>query len=85
MLEAVALTALFLLVQAREVWWLDGLLAGCLAWVFRGPLLVVTLVAAAGVRPGPWWTLSLYWLILYALCGLLLGALAQTAARSPQP
>jgi len=80
-LEAVALTALFLLVQVREVWWLDGLLAGWIAWVFRGPLLVVTLVAAAGVRPGPWWTLCLDWLVLYSLCGLLLGALAQTAAR----
>jgi hypothetical protein len=78
-LEALALTALFLLVQIREVWWLDGLLAGWIAWVFRGPLLVVTLVAAAGVRPGPWWTLAFYWLLLYSLCGLLLGALAQSA------
>jgi hypothetical protein len=78
-LEAVALTALFLLVQIREVWWLDGLLAGWIAWVFRGPLLVVTLVAAAGVKPGPWWTLAFYWLVLYSLCGLLLGALAESA------
>jgi hypothetical protein len=77
-LEAVALTALFLLVQVREVWWLDGLLAGWIAWVFRGPLLVVTLVAAAGVKPGPWWTLAFYWLVLYSLCGLLLGALAES-------
>jgi len=84
-LEALALTALFLMVHAsgpaRPAWWLDGLLVGWLAWVFRGPLLVVTLVAAAGVRPGPWWTLCLDWLVLYSLCGLLLGALAQTAAR----
>lgn len=78
-LEAVALTALFLLVQVREVWWLDGLLAGWIAWVFRGPLLVVTLVAAAGVKPGPWWTLAFYWLVLYSFCGLLLGALAESA------
>lgn len=86
-LEAVALTALFLLVQVREVWWLDGLLAGWIAWVFRGPLLVVTLVAAAGVKPGPWWTLAFYWLVLYSLCGLLLGALAESAGlgRSTSP
>ena len=89
-LEAVALTALFLLVQVREVWWLDGLLAGWIAWVFRGPLLVVTLVAAAGVKPGPWWTLAFYWLVLYSFCGLLLGALAESAglgraAAAPAP
>ncbi len=83
-LEAVALTALFLLVQARGAWWLDGLLAGWIAWVFRGPLLVVTLVAATGVRPGPWWTLAFYWFVLYSLCGLLLGALgARTGAARP--
>ncbi len=85
-LEAIALTALYLLVQGREAWWLDGLLAGWIAWVFRGPLLVVTLVAAAGVKPGPWWTLAFYWLVLYSLCGLLLGALAEsTRPRRPAP
>jgi hypothetical protein len=45
---------------------------------------VVTLVAAAGVRPGPWWTLAFYWLLLYSLCGLLLGALAVSSGpREP--
>ena len=84
-LEAVALTALFLLVQARSAWWLDGLLAGWIAWVFRGPLLVVTLVAATGVRPGPWWTLAFYWFLLYSLCGLLLGALGARTGAAGRP
>ena len=91
-LEAIALTALFLMVQTpgraagqrsgqRSGWWLDGLLAGWIAWVFRGPLLVITLVAA-GVHPGPWWKLAFLWLALYSICGLLLGALAETSATA---
>jgi hypothetical protein len=80
-LEALALAALFLLIHGRggpgagPGWW-NGLLAGWIAWVFRGPLLVISL-AAAGISPGPWWSAALSWLALYTVSGLLLGILAQ--------
>jgi hypothetical protein len=87
-LEALGLTALFLLIHGRGAgagagsgagtgWW-NGLLAGWIAWVFRGPLLVIS-VAEVGLSPGPWWSAALSWLALYTVCGLLLGALAQGA------
>jgi hypothetical protein len=77
-LETVALIALFLLVHGRAgSWWLDGLATGWLAWVFRGPLLVLTVAGAAGLGPRPWWQMAVRWLVLYSLCGLLLGAVAR--------
>jgi hypothetical protein len=79
-LQALALTALFLLVQGRNGGtWLAGLLSGWIAWVFRGPLLVITVVGLAGLPPRPWWSMALAWLLLYSLCGLLLGGLARTS------
>ena len=81
LLEAVGLAALFLLILGRGGSRLAaGLLAGWIAWVFRGPLLVVTVVGLAGLPPRPWWGLAFSWWILYTLCGLMLGA-AATAAR----
>ncbi len=78
-LEAVALTALFLMIQGRGGRWTTGLLTGWIAWVFRGPLLVVTVAGLAGLPPGPWWTLALSWWVLYTLCGLVLGGVASAA------
>ena len=75
-LEALALTALFLLIQGRDRTWSSGLMAGWIAWVFRGPLLVVSVVGLGGLPAVPWWTLILTWWVLYTLCGLLLGGLA---------
>ncbi len=54
-LEAVGLAALFLMIHGRGGRLLAGLLAGWIAWVFRGPLLVVTVAGLAGLPPGPWW------------------------------
>ena len=79
MLEAVGLAALFLLIQGRGGRWVAGLLAGWIAWVFRGPLLVVTVAGLAGLPPGPWWSMVLSWWVLYTLCGLLLGGVAAAA------
>lgn len=82
-LEAVALLALFLLLEGRfrrRLW--DGLAAAWIAWVFRGPLLVVT-VAAAGEPRLPWWRLSLAWWVLYTAAGLLLASLASRRAAVP--
>ena len=78
LLEAVALTALFLLIQGRGgAWWLDGLLTAWMAWIFRGPILVLTVAQTLGQGRDPWWPASLRWLVLYSLCGLLLALLAR--------
>ena len=78
MMEACGLLALFLLAQGRcGAWWLDGLVAGWLAWVFRGPLLVLTVVVAARQPQGPWWDIAFGWWILYSICGLSLAVLAR--------
>jgi hypothetical protein len=83
-LEAVALSALYLLIQGRGgSRWLNGLLTGWIAWVFRGPLLVVTVVGLAGLPQGPWWAMSFSWLLLYSVCGLLLGGAAAAAGLQP--
>ncbi|HEV2852444.1 MAG TPA: hypothetical protein VHC97_06540 [Thermoanaerobaculia bacterium] len=81
-LEAVALAALFLMIQGRGGRWLAGLLTGWIAWVFRGPLLVVTVAGLAGLPPGPWWTLAFSWWVLYTVCGLVLGGVAASAGLS---
>ncbi len=83
-LEAVGLAALFLLIQGRGGSpWASGLLAGWIAWVFRGPLLVVTVVGLAGLPPHPWWGLAFSWWILYTLCGLVLGLAASASRLQP--
>lgn len=79
-LEALSLSALFLLIYSRSgARWTAGLLAGWIAWVFRGPLLVVTVVGLAGLPAAPWWGMAFSWWILYTLCGLLLGGAAAAA------
>jgi len=79
-LEALALTALFLLIDGRGGWrWFNGLLTGWIAWVFRGPLLVMTVVGFGGLARRPWWQLSFRWFVLYTVAGLLLGVLAKVS------
>ncbi len=78
LVEAVGLSALLLLIQGRmATWWLDGLMAGWVAWVFRGPLLVLTATGAARLDPAPFWAMAWRWLLLYSLCGLLAAAVAR--------
>ncbi len=78
MVEASGLIALFLLAQGRfGAWWLDGLVAGWVAWVFRGPLLVITIVVATRQPQDPWWKLAFGWWVLYSVCGLSLAILAR--------
>ncbi len=78
LVEASGLIALFLLAQGRfGAWWLDGLVAGWVAWVFRGPLLVITIVVAARQPQDPWWKLAFGWWVLYSICGLSLAILAK--------
>ena len=75
-LESLALSTLFVLVHGRGWGWVSGLLTGWIAWVFRGPLLVITMAGYAGLPSAPWWSLVLRWWVLYSLCGLLLGVIA---------
>jgi hypothetical protein len=86
-LEALGLSTLFVLVHGREWGWVSGLLTGWIAWVFRGPLLVVAVVGYAGLPPGPWWSLAFRWWMLYSLCGLLLGLVASAVrlGREAEP
>ena len=84
-MEACGLLALYLLARGRfGTWWLDGLLAGSLAWVFRGPLLVMTLTVAVRQPQGPWWTLAFGWWVLYCICGLALALLARNLLDGSQ-
>ncbi len=76
LMEAAGLLALYLLARGRcGTWWLDGLVAGWTAWIFRGPLLVITIVVAAKQPRDPWWTLAFGWWVLYSICGLSLALL----------
>ena len=85
-LEALGLAALFLLVHTRnEGGWTSGLLTGWIAWVFRGPLLVVTVVGLAGLPPRPWWNVTFSWWFLYSLCGLLLSGVAAGVGLGAEP
>lgn len=83
-LESVALSALFLLIYGRSGQrWSAGLLTAWVAWVFRGPLLVVTVASLAGLPPGPWWGVAFGWWVLYTVCGLVLGLSATLSSLQP--
>jgi ABC-type multidrug transport system permease subunit len=84
-LEALALSTLFVLVHGRGWGGASGLLTGWIAWVFRGPLLVVTVAGHAGLPPAPWWSLAFRWWVLYSLCGLLLGVIASLTHLGREP
>jgi len=80
-LEALGLIALFLMIQGRwPRWWQDGLVTGWIAWVFRGPLLVLTVAGATHLSPKPWWAMSVRWFLLYSLLGV---AVASVGRRLP--
>lgn len=78
LLQAVGLVALFLLIQGRGgAWWVDGLLAGWLAWIFRGPVLVLALAENARASAASGWSIAARWLLIYTVCGLVLGLMAR--------
>ncbi len=86
LLEAFSLAALYLLVQGSGgSRLLNGLLTGWIAWVFRGPLLVIAVVTLAGQPAGPWWSMTFSWWVLYTICGLLLGVVAAASGLKPGP
>lgn len=78
LVETLALTGLFLMIQGRGgSWWLDGVMTGLVAWVFRGPILVLSVVSLSRLGSDPWWPMSLRWLLLYVVCGLTLSLVAR--------
>jgi len=75
--EAMALTALFLLVEGKTRSRLvDGLLAGFAAWLFRGPLLVVTVGALTRLPTEPFWQAARIDLVALPVAGLAVGLCA---------
>jgi len=76
--EAVALVALFLLIEGRSgSTLLDGLAAGVAAWLFRGPLLVLAVASLTRLPTAPFWQLARASLIALPAAGLAIGALAR--------
>ncbi|MCB1058114.1 MAG: hypothetical protein KDD11_21655 [Acidobacteria bacterium] len=78
LLESLGLIVAFLLIRGRgRGRWLAAIGGAWLAWVFRGPLLVLTLVGAARLPREPWWNAALGWFGLYTVCALLLVVVAE--------
>ncbi len=76
-LEGLGLVALFALVRERHLnRWAAGLAAAWTAWVFRGPVLALTVAGASTLSAHAWWTLVIGWFGLYTVCGLLMAAVA---------
>lgn len=76
-LEGLGLVALYALVRERRLnRWLAGLAAAWTAWIFRGPVLALTVAGVSTLSHHAWWTLVLGWFGLYTICGLLMAAVA---------
>jgi len=94
LLEATGLVALYMLVRERGLGrWLAGVAAGWSAWIFRGPVLVLTVAGASRLSSSAWWHLNLAWFGLYTVCGLMMASVArslevgeevQEAAETPE-
>lgn len=83
-LEATGLTALFVLVRERGLGrWLAGLAGSWTAWIFRGPVLALTVAPASRLAASAWWHLVLVWLGVYTVCGLLMAAVARGLEERP--
>lgn len=84
LLDAAALTVLVLLFFGRTGrWWLEGLAAGLLAWVYRGPLAVLATLATARLPVEPFWRVARVSLLVLPLVGLALAALARRLLGEP--
>lgn len=85
--EATALLAFFLLIEGRAGGGvLDGAIAGLAAWLFRGPLLVLTVAHLTRLPTAPFWQAARLDLVALPLAGAAIGALARAmrGARAPQ-
>jgi len=78
--EGISLAALYLLIEGRfGRWWLDGLAAGLVAWLFRGPILVLTLAALVRVPTEPIWEAARVALFADPAATLAVAALARAS------
>jgi hypothetical protein len=76
--EALALVALFLLVEGRSGSpLLDGLAAGVAAWLFRGPLLVAQIALFTRLPIAPFWQSARVALVALPVAGLAVGCVAR--------
>jgi hypothetical protein len=83
--EATALTALTLLLAGRTArWWTDGLACGLVAWIFRGPLLVLAVATLTRLPTAPFVTLARGALALDLLAALALAGLARGMLPAPR-
>ncbi len=77
-LEALGLVALVLLLYGRTgAWWLDGITAGAIAWIFRGPMLVLAVAAMTRLPTEPFWQLARGALLVEPAVALLVAGLAR--------
>jgi hypothetical protein len=77
-LEAAGLVALSLLLTGRTSrWWLDGLACGLVAWIFRGPLLVLAVASLTRLPTAPFAGLARGALLLDVAAALAVAALAK--------
>lgn len=80
--EGVALVALYLLLEGRTgIWWLDGVAAGFAAWLFRGPLLVLTVAALTRLPTEPFWQVARIALVAEPAAAIAIAALARSGRR----
>ncbi len=78
--EAMALTALYLMIEGRfGRWWLDGLASGLVAWLFRGPILVLAVAALVAVPTAPLWEAARVALFADPAATIALAALARVS------
>ncbi|MFN7942193.1 MAG: hypothetical protein U0X73_11380 [Thermoanaerobaculia bacterium] len=83
--ESLALLAFYSVVAGRTgAWWLDGLATGLLAWLFRGPLVVVTIATWTRLPTEIFWSQAKLWLVVYPLAGLLAAALGRRTGWTPR-
>lgn len=81
--EGIALVALYLLLEGRTgLWWLDGVATGFAAWLFRGPLLVLTIAALTRLPTEPFWQVARLALIAEPAAGLAIAALFRAGRRA---
>jgi len=80
--EGVALVALYLLLEGRTgIWWLDGVAAGFAAWLFRGPILVLTVAALTRLPTEPFWQVARIALVAEPAAAIAIAALARSGRR----
>jgi hypothetical protein len=82
--EATALVTFYLLIAGRTGGGVvDGAIAGLAAWLFRGPLLVLTVAHLTRLPTEPFWQAARLDLVALPLAGAAIGAVARLA-RAPR-